>query len=364
MAKTRWSLALAVILSASALCGTSSISAQGVTTGAISGTITDASGAPVDNAQIQVTNRSNGARVGGLSRSTGVYTIVGLDVGGPYSILVRRIGFQPEQRDGIAVSLGQTVKADFKLQPQAATLSTVAVTVSQNPVMSTTKTGVSTTVSDSALRRLPSLNRNFTDFVTLVPQAATAYTGPTSTPGVSAGGVNNRYNNIQIDGANETDIFGLGTTGQPGGQANGKSIGVESVKEYQVLLSPFDLRQGNFAGAQINAVTKSGTERFPRLGLHLWLQPGLRPRRSGHPHRALHAETIRLLSGRPDSQGSRLLLRQSRVADTVIAGRGPLPGRAGLRADRGHCPDRFDQSLPQHPEEPVQHQRRLGGAVQ
>jgi hypothetical protein len=81
-------------------------------------------------------------------------------------------------------------------------------------------------------------------------------------PRISAVGVNNRYNSIQIDGAAESDLFGLGATGQPGGQANGKSISIESVKEYQVLLTPYDVRQGNFAGALINAVTKSGTNNF------------------------------------------------------------------------------------------------------
>ena len=74
--------------------------------------------------------------------------------------------------------------------------------------------------------------------------------------------MNNRYNTIQIDGASETDLFGLGSTGQPGGQAGGKSIGIESVKQYQVLLSPYDVRQGNFAGVLINAVTKGGSNQL------------------------------------------------------------------------------------------------------
>jgi outer membrane receptor protein involved in Fe transport len=59
--------------------------------------------------------------------------------------------------------------------------------------------------------------------------------------------VNNRYNAIQIDGAYSSDAFGLGSTGQPGGQANARSISILAVKEYQVLLSPFDVRQGTFA---------------------------------------------------------------------------------------------------------------------
>ena len=96
--------------------------------------------------------------------------------------------------------------------------------------------------------------------------------------GLSAGGQNNRFNNIQIDGASESDIFGLGTTGQPGGQARGRSISLDAVKEYQVLLSPFDVRQGNFTGALINAVTKSGTNELHGSAYSLLPQSGSRGR--------------------------------------------------------------------------------------
>ena len=116
--------------------------------------------------------------------------------------------------------------------------------------------GTTTTISDSALRRLPTLNRNFQDFVQLVPQVST------TTGYLSGGGANLRQNAIQIDGAQSGDMFGLGTSGQPGAQANAKSIPLDAVKEYQVLLSPFDVRQGNFGGLLLNAVTKSGTNEF------------------------------------------------------------------------------------------------------
>jgi hypothetical protein len=69
--------------------------------------------------------------------------------------------------------------------------------------------------------------------------------------------VNLRQNSIQIDGAQSGDLFGIGTTGQPGASANAKSIPLDAVKEYQVLLSPFDVRQGSFGGLLINAITKS-----------------------------------------------------------------------------------------------------------
>lgn len=252
-------LAMVALVGVGLSVGASSAIAQGVTTGGITGVVSDPSGAGIESAQIQVVNTATGAKAGAVSRTNGIYNVVGLQVGGPYTISVRRIGFQPVQQTGVNVPLGQSVRLDFRLTQQAATLSGVQVTATaSNAIISPTHTGVSTTVSDSALRRLPSLNRNFTDFVALTPQVST--TLPTG--GLSGGGVNNRYNQITIDGSNETDLFGLGATGQPGGQANGKSIGIEAVKEYQVLLSPFDVRQGNFAGLLVNAVTKSGTNQF------------------------------------------------------------------------------------------------------
>jgi hypothetical protein len=92
--------------------------------------------------------------------------------------------------------------------------------------------------------------------VALSPQIST------KGPGNSGGGQNNRFNGIQIDGSVANDLFGLGSTGQPGGQAGAKQISLEAVKEYQVLLSPFDVRQGNFTGALVNAVTKSGSNQL------------------------------------------------------------------------------------------------------
>jgi hypothetical protein len=256
MLKTRLLLtvgaALALVTGASAL-----LSAQGVTSGAVSGTVTDPSGAPIEGAQVQVRNARTGASAGGITRANGQFLIQGVEPDAGYSLTVRRIGFEPQTQNNILVSLGQTTRSDFQLKQQSTVLETVSVTAEATPVINPSKTGTGTTVGDSLLRRLPTLNRNFADFVSLVPQVSTS-TGV----GLSGGGVNIRQNAIQIDGAASGDLFGLGTTGQPGSQANAKSIPLDAVKEYQVLLSPFDVRQGNFGGLLINAVTKTGTNEF------------------------------------------------------------------------------------------------------
>ena len=251
MFRSRLFSVLAALLTL-ATAGAIEARAQGVTTGAIAGTVTDEAGRPLEAVQIELRNPSTGFTAGATTRSNGQYQILGL-LPDFYVVTARRLGFAPVTRERVRITLGQTTREDFNLSDQATNLEAVVVTGTIDPIINASKAGTGTTVSDSALSRLPSLGRNFTDFVQLVPQVQN------STTGLSGGGVNVRQNAIQIDGAQAGDLFGLGTTGQPGAQANAKSIPLDAVKEYQVLLSPFDIRQGNFGGMLINAITKSGT---------------------------------------------------------------------------------------------------------
>src|SRR5689334_17391296 len=256
MKSPRWVLGAATMLSLALLSVPFQVHAQGVTTGAISGTVISGS-APVEGARIEVRNVSSGARTAAVTRADGRYYVQALEVGGPYTVSVRRIGFAPQDQANLRVGLNQNVVVDFNLTQQATQLSGVTVTSTrENAILSPSHKGVSTLITDSSITRLPTLNRNFTDFVALTPQIST------KGPGSSGGGANNRFNAIQIDGSVANDLFGLGSTGQPGGQAGAKQIPLTAVKEYQVVLSPYDVRQGNFTGALINAVTKSGTNEF------------------------------------------------------------------------------------------------------
>lgn len=228
------------------------LEAQGVTTGAISGSVQDSTGVPLAEAQVQVVNRSTGFSTGTVTRGSGRFMIQGLEVGGPYDVTVRRLGFLPQVKRDLIVSLGENVRVDFRLVGQATALAAVQITATPTDFAPSNQ-GTKTTLSDTALRRLPSLNRNINDFVRLTPQVST------SGPGNSGGGMPNRMNNVQIDGATERDVFGLGSTGQPGAQAGARSVSIEAIKELQVLLAPFDVRQGAFGGLLINAVTQSGS---------------------------------------------------------------------------------------------------------
>jgi hypothetical protein len=118
--------------------------------------------------------------------------------------------------------------------------------------MNSERSGAATNVQREQIERLPTISRSFQDFTRLTPQAN----------GNSLSGRNGRFNNIQIDGASNNDLFGLGSTGAPGGQAGTNPISLDAIQEFQVVLSPYDVRQGRFSGGGINAVTRSGTNEF------------------------------------------------------------------------------------------------------
>lgn len=257
MTKLRRFLTLAAALVAVAGAKVPAAMAQGVTTGALRGTVTDSVGNPVEGVQIRATNKSTGYGAGAVTRANGSYYMQGLEVG-TYTVVARRIGFEQRTQDNVVVALSQTAYADFKLTQAVAQLAGVRVTATATAAetFAASNTGTKAVVSDTAIQRLPTLTRNLTDFIKLAPQVSA------SGPGFSAGGMSNRMNNVQIDGATERDVFGIGATGQPGAQVNAKSVGLEAVKEFQIVLAPFDVRQGNFGGLLLNAVTKSGTNDF------------------------------------------------------------------------------------------------------
>ena len=251
-----WSIGAlaAVLLSVAARVAT----AQGVTSAAVAGRITDESGQPVPSGSLTLTNGSTGQRYAARTRDDGRYSFENVDVGGPYSLAVRALGFEPKTSTPFNLQLGQRLALDLSLKRAAVELAGVIVETSSNPLLSTARTGAQTLISDSALRRLPTLNRAFNDFVNTAPQIVKTPGG-----GTSFTGQNDRFNNIQIDGTVNNDLFALGASNQiPGGGVNARPLSIEAVKEYQVLVAPFDVRQGGFVGGLINAVTKSGTNQF------------------------------------------------------------------------------------------------------
>jgi hypothetical protein len=248
-------LAAAAVFS---VLGADAALAQGVTTGAITGRVTGEQGQPLDAADVRVVNRSTGYATGAHTRVNGMFLVQGLEVGGPYSVTVRAIGYQPYVRDDIYVRLSEATRVDALLAAGAVELAAVTVTGTLTADFSPTRQGVGTQISDTFVRRIPTFSRDFIDLLKLSPQVV--YGGGA---GASGGGAYNRFNTFTIDGANQSERFNLSATGGvPGGDAGGKIVSLEAVKEFRVLFTPSDVRQGNFAGMLVNAVTKSGTNQF------------------------------------------------------------------------------------------------------
>ncbi len=254
-------MAVAAVLS---LFLAAAVEAQGVTTGAITGRVTDEQGQPLVDVEVQIVHRSTGYTSGTRTRANGLFFVQGLEVGGPYSITVRAIGYQPYVRDDVYVKLSEATRVDAQLVAGAVELAAVTVTGTLTADFTPTRQGVGTQISDTLVDRVPTFSRDFVDLLKLSPQVVYGGGGA-----ASGGGAYNRFNTITIDGANQSERFNLSATGGvPGGAASGKIISLDAVREFRVTFTPSDVRQGNFTGMLVNAVTKSGTNQF-RGGAHL-----------------------------------------------------------------------------------------------
>jgi len=223
--------------------------AQGPTSAAIAGRIIDHDGRGLQGADVRVTNQATGISMRALSRADGRYLISGLEVGGPYSVNVRRIGSPMTTRTGLFLSLGQQLHVDIPLEQQAVMLQGLETRSWHDRVFSRTHAGAEAFLSDSLIHQMPVINRDLYDLARLVPQMSTWFA-------LAPSGVGPRVNSIRIDGVADQVPSSNLASGQLYG---GKAIPLDAVKEYQVLLSPFDVRYGSFAGASVNVVTRSGT---------------------------------------------------------------------------------------------------------
>jgi hypothetical protein len=245
----------ALPLLASMIFPPDTLDAQGVTTAAVSGRVIDADSNPLPGVMVRVTNQATGIARTVVSDAQGGFHISGLQVGGPYSVVASRIGFSDDARHDIQLALGQNLVLTLALGVDAIALDAIRVVgeATASGLIRPGRTGAEQLVTEEQLGNLPTITRNFTDFIGMSPLVG----GGGAVTSVGQG--HNRFNSIQIDGALSQDLFGLGSTGQPGGQARARSISIEAVKQYQILAAPFDVRQSGFAGGLINAVTKSGT---------------------------------------------------------------------------------------------------------
>jgi len=223
--------------------------AQGVTTGSMTGVVKDSKGEVIPGANVVATHQPSRTTYGSASRADGYFNFPAMRVGGPYTVKVSFIGFKEKVEENVYLQLGQTLVLNVGLVDESTQLAEVVVSGSRDPVLNSDKIGASSNFNVNQINRLPSIGRDFRDITRLTPQAGgSAFT---------FGGRSRLYNNLSIDGATANNVFGLDPL--PGGQSGATPFSIDAIQEITVSLSPYDVRQGNFTGAGISAITRSGT---------------------------------------------------------------------------------------------------------
>ena len=225
---------------------------QGVTTATLNGLVHNTAGEPLIAANVLVVHEPSGTQYGASTGSDGRFFLPNLRVGGPYTITVSYIGYSPEKKDNIYLSLGQKFSVEFEMKEAQVQIGEVLVKAEQDPVLNSGRTGAKTSVDPKLVEELPSIKRSTRDLTRLDPR---------SDGNFSFGGKNWLFNNISLDGSYFNNPFGLDDPA-PGGQTNAEPIPYDAVEQVQVSIAPFDVREGGFTGAGINTVTKSGTNEF------------------------------------------------------------------------------------------------------
>ncbi|MGQ0702778.1 MAG: carboxypeptidase regulatory-like domain-containing protein, partial [Gemmatimonadales bacterium] len=245
----RW-LAACSFVALAGLLLSPALLAQGVTTGALTARVFNPDGAPVAGARVTAVHVPSGTSYTGSTRADGRAPLAGMRVGGPYRVTAAAIGFEAQTREDVYVALGVTEAVEFSLRQAVVTLEEVTVTATGETVFSSQRTGAATTVPREALTTLPTVTGQLGDFTRLTPQVR----------GRSFAGQDDRLNNITVDGSYFNNGFGLG--GAPGERTGVTPISIAALQEVQVNIAPYDVRQGHFIGANVNTVTRSGTNEF------------------------------------------------------------------------------------------------------
>lgn len=223
-----------------------------VTTSSMNGTVKTLKGVDLAGATITAVHTPTGTTYSTSSRKGGIYYIANMNPGGPYTISASFVGYKAITREGLYLSLGETLNENFEMLETSGNLTEVVVAA--RTTQTSGKGGTETSIGRDKMANLPTVGRNVSDYLRFVPQAKITGDG-----GVSLAGQNNRYNSFYIDGAVNNDVFGLAASGTNGGQSGIAPISIDAIDQFQVVLAPYDASLGNFTGGGINAITRSGT---------------------------------------------------------------------------------------------------------
>lgn len=237
--------------------------AQGVTTGSMSGIVTEGSGQTTPGASVTATHQPSGTKYSTQTRADGRFNLPNMRIGGPYTVKVSFVGSTDYIVNDINLNLGQEFTLNAKLSSSTVSLGEVVVKSTQNKIINSNRTGARETVTRAQIEALPTIGRSLSDYTKLTPSAN----------GNSFGGRSQSYNNLTVDGALFNNSFGLASS--LGGQTNSQPISLDAIEQIQVDIAPYDVRQGFFTGAGVNTVTKSGTNEFKGTGYFFFRNPAM-----------------------------------------------------------------------------------------
>ena len=220
-----------------------------VTTSALGGLAVDANGDPVVGVAVIATHTPSGTVYGVTTNEVGRFTINGMRAGGPYTVEFSCLGYQTVTYTDLTIELAETFSLNATLNEDSEMLSEAMVIGAAASKFSAQKMGSATNISSKDIASVPTVSRSITDVTRLSPYGGN---------GMSFAGADGRTANFTVDGANFNNNFGL-SSNLPGG---GNPISIDAIEEMQVVISPYDVRQTNFIGGGVNAVTKSGTNTF------------------------------------------------------------------------------------------------------
>ncbi|MDA3800426.1 MAG: TonB-dependent receptor [Kiritimatiellae bacterium] len=219
-----------------------------ITNSGMNGTVSAESGEKLPGATVVAVHEPSGTQYGTVTNTDGRFNLQGMRPGGPYTINVSFVGYSTASYTDVSLYLGESFILNSELNQNAIDVLEVMIIGAKPSKFSTSKTGATTNISNEQLNSMPSINRSISDIARISPYAN----------GLSFAGGDGRSTNFTVDGANFNNNFGLGS-GLPGG---GNPISLDAIEEIQVVIAPFDVRQTNFIGGGINAITKSGTNTF------------------------------------------------------------------------------------------------------
>ncbi len=254
-----------------------------VTNSGMNGTVTSGSGEALPGATVVAVHEPSGTQYGAVTNDEGRFNLQGMRPGGPYTVNVSFVGYSTASYTDITLFLGESFNLNAQIKESAVEVAEVTIIGSKPSKFSTTKTGATTNISNEQMNSMPTVNRSIADIAQISPYAN----------GMGFAGGDGRSTNFTVDGANFNNNFGLSSS-LPGG---GNPISLDAIEEIQVVIAPFDVRQTNFIGGGINAITKSGTNKFKGSAYTYFTNENMRGNKIGDVDFGDRAEESRQIYG-------------------------------------------------------------------